>query len=146
MPALKIGETEIEDTFAEAFGMRWTRLILTAEDDYWLDAALRSVTGYASSVIACDTEMGIERRISSHETPDGRPGAAVLAFGFSAEALGKAIPNRVGQCVMTCPTTAVFDGNPEGAERIPLGKHIRFFGDGHQRSKKFTSQRFCASL
>lgn len=122
--------------------MRWTRLIVTAEDDFWLDATLRALTGYASSVIACDCEMGVERKIAADETPDGRPGAAVLAFGFSAQALGKAIPNRVGQCVMTCPTTAVFDGNPEGAESIPLGKHIRFFGDGFQRSKKFTTQRF----
>src|SRR5215216_4528680 len=109
--------------------MRWTRLIVTADDDFWLDASLRALTGYASSVIACDSEIGIERKLTADETPDGRPGAAVLAFGFSADALGKAIPNRVGQCVMTCPTTAVFDGNPTGVERIPLGKHIRFFGD-----------------
>lgn len=122
--------------------MRWTRLIVTADDDFWLNAALRSLTGYASSVIACDCEMGVERKLTADETPDGRPGAAVLAFGFSAEALGKAIPNRVGQCVMTCPTTAVFDGNPAGMERIPLGKHIRFFGDGFQRSKKLAVQRF----
>jgi formylmethanofuran--tetrahydromethanopterin N-formyltransferase len=139
---LKIGETEIEDTFAEAFGMRWTRLIVTADDEHWVDEATRAVTGYASSVIACDSEMGVERKLSADETPDGRPGAAVLAFGFSAEALGKAIPNRVGQCVMTCPTTAAFDGNPAGLERISLGKHIRFFGDGFQRSKKFSAQRF----
>ena len=121
--------------------MRWTRLLVTAEDEYWLDAALRSLTGYASSVIACDCEMGVERRASAEETPDGRPGAAVLAYGFSAAALGKAIPNRVGQCVMTCPTTAVFNGLVDGAERIPLGKHIRFFGDGFQRSKKFSAER-----
>ncbi len=139
---MKIGNTQIEDTFAEAFGMRWTRLIVTAADDYWLDAAVREFTGYASSVIACDAETGLERRLVPDETPDGRPGAALLVFGFSAEPLAKAVSNRTGQCLMTCPTTAVYDGNPEGAERIALGKHIRYFGDGFQRSKKLGEQRY----
>ena len=122
--------------------MRYTRLMVTAADEYWLAAALREFTGYSSSVIACDAEIGVERMLTATETPDGRPGAAVLAFGFSADALAKAIPNRVGQCVMTCPSTAVFDGLPEGPERIPLGKHIRFFGDGFQKSKKFAGRRY----
>ena len=72
-------------------------------DDYWLDAALREVCGYSSSVIGCDAEVGVEQMLGPGETPDGRPGAAVLAFGFSSEALAKAVPNRVGQCLMTCP-------------------------------------------
>ena len=107
---LIIGNTEIEDTFAEAFGMKFTRLIITAHDEYWLDAALREFTGYSSSVIACDLEIGCEQRLDSDTTPDGRVGAAVLAFGFSIDALAKHIPNRIGQCVMTCPSTAVFNG------------------------------------
>ena len=53
---MKIGNTEIEDTFAEAFGMKYVRLIITAEDEYWLDAGLKELTGYSSSVIACDAE------------------------------------------------------------------------------------------
>ena len=134
--------TWIEETFAEAFGMRWVRLIVTAADDYWLNAAIREFTGFSSSVIACDAETGLERRLAPADTPDGRPGAAILAFGFSTEALGKSIPNRAGQCLMTCPSTAVYDGNPAGAERIPLGKHVRFFGDGFQKSKKFALGRF----
>ncbi len=138
---MQIGETYIEDTFAEAFGMRYTRLIVTAHDRYWLLAAAFEFTGYASSVIACDAEAGIERLLPPDETPDGRPGAALLAFGFSTEALGKAVPNRTGQCVMTCPTTAVFDGLPEASERIPLGKQIRFFGDGYQKSKLVEGRR-----
>jgi formylmethanofuran--tetrahydromethanopterin N-formyltransferase len=134
--------THIEDTFAEAFGMSYTRLLITAHDQHWLDAAVRELTGYSSSVIACDAEAGVECSLPPDETPDGRPGAAVLLFGFSKDALAKAVPTRVGQCVMTCPSTAVYDGLPEAAKRIPLGKQIRFFGDGYQKSKLIDQRRF----
>jgi len=139
---LQIGETEIVDTFAEAFGMRYARLVVTAHDDHWLDAAEREFTGYASSVIACDAEAGRERLLSPDETPDGRPGMALLVFGFSTEALAKAVANRTGQCLMTCPTTAVYDGLVDVAERIPLGKQLRYFGDGYQRSKLLAGRRY----
>jgi formylmethanofuran--tetrahydromethanopterin N-formyltransferase len=56
--------------------------------------------------------------------------------------LGKAISNRVGQCVMTCATTAAFDGLPEAEERVPLGRHLRFFGDGFQKSKLVGGRRY----
>lgn len=139
---MNLGSTYIDDTFAEAFGMRYCRLIVTALDAYWLDAAIREFTGYSASVIACDTEAGVERMLSPEETPDGRPGAALMAFGFAAEALGKAVANRTGQCLMTCPTTAVFDGLPASETRIPLGKHLRFFGDGFQKSKVLDGTRY----
>jgi formylmethanofuran--tetrahydromethanopterin N-formyltransferase len=139
---MHLGSTLILDSFAEAFRMRYTRLLITAHDDYWLDAALRESTGYGSSVIACDAEVGVERMLLPAETPDGRPGAAVLLFGFSTDALARAVPNRVGQCVMTCPTTAVFNGLPTSQETIPLGKRLRYFGDGFQKSKKFAEPRY----
>ncbi|MCE9604542.1 MAG: formylmethanofuran--tetrahydromethanopterin N-formyltransferase [Planctomycetia bacterium] len=139
---MRIGTTEIIDTFAEAFRMRYTRLIVTAHDDYWLDAAVRAFSGYASSVIACDAEIGVERHLATTATPDGRPGVSLLAFGFSTEALAKAIPNRTGQCLMTCPTTAVYDGLPAGEEKLALGKHLRFFGDGFQKSKRLNGRRY----
>jgi formylmethanofuran--tetrahydromethanopterin N-formyltransferase len=139
---VQLGPTSIEDTFAEAFGMRYARLIVTAHDDWWLDAAVREFTGYSASVIACDAETGVERWLSPDETPDGRPGASILVFGFSTDALAKAIPNRVGQCVMTSPSSAVFNGLVGTETRIPLGKHIRFFGDGFQKSKKIGNRRY----
>ena len=139
---MQIGPTFVQDTFAEAFGMSYTRLVITACDDHWLGAAVGEATGYASSVISCDTEAGLERRVSQVETPDGRLGTSILMFGFSADALAKAVPNRVGQCVMTCPTTAVFDGLDGIERRIPLGKHIRFFGDGYQKSKLLDGKRY----
>jgi formylmethanofuran--tetrahydromethanopterin N-formyltransferase len=139
---VQLGETLIEDTFAEAFGMRYTRLIVTAHDEWWLDAAIREFSGFSSSVIACDSEIGVEQRLSPEQTPDGRMGVSLLVFGFSTDALAKAIPNRVGQCVMTCPSTAVYNGLLGTEAKIPLGKHIRFFGDGFQKSKKIANRRY----
>ena len=129
---MRIGSTEILDTFAEAFGARYTRLIITAADDFWLDAALRSITGYGTSVLGCDAEAGVERYLPISESPDGRPAAAVLLFAFTAEAVGQAAQHRVGQCILTCPSTACFNGMPEAAESYSLGKYLRYFGDGFE--------------
>jgi formylmethanofuran--tetrahydromethanopterin N-formyltransferase len=139
---MHLGPTLILDTFAEAFRMRYARLVVTAADEHWLDAALHEVCGYGASVIGCDAEIGVERRLPHDESPDGRPAASILAFGFSVDALAKAIPNRTGQCLLTCPTTAVFDGLPQGEDRIPLGKLLRFFGDGFQKSKLLGERRY----
>ena len=139
---MRISTTEIVDTFAEAFSMHYCRLEITAADDHWLTAGLNEFCGFSSSVIGCDLEIGVERKLAANETLDGRVGATVLAFGFSAKALAKAIPNRVGQCLMTCPSTAVYDGITAAGKRLPLGKHVRFFGDGYQKSKVVGSRRY----
>jgi formylmethanofuran--tetrahydromethanopterin N-formyltransferase len=139
---VKLGETFVEDTFAEAFRMRFTRILITAHDRHWLESAVREYSGYGSSIIACDAETGLEQWVDPSETPDGRVGASILAFGFSTEGLGKAVANRAGQCLMTCPTTAVFDGLSESTERIPLGRHLRYFGDGFQKSKRLAGRRY----
>ena len=139
---MKIGSTEIEDTFAEAFKMYFVRLLITADDSFWLDAAIREATGYSASVIACDAETGVERFLTAEETPDGRLGVALLMFGSSVESLTKAVINRVGQCVMTCPSTAVFNGSGETEQKVPLGKNLRYFGDGYQKSKQVDEIRF----
>jgi formylmethanofuran--tetrahydromethanopterin N-formyltransferase len=139
---VQLGNTHIEDTFAEAFGMRYARLIVTAADEHWLEAAIREFTGYSSSVIACDAEAGVEKYLAAGDTPDGRLGASLLIFGFSTDALAKSVPNRVGQCLMTCPSTAVYCGLPVADAKIPLGKHLRFFGDGYQKSKQVAGIRY----
>ena len=136
-----IGSTQISDTFAEAFRLRYARLVVTAHDSHWLDAAVRAACGYGTSVIGCDAEAGLETLIPPEATPDGRPGAAIMLFGFSSEAVGKAAGNRTAQCLLTCPTTAVFDGLPDAEERIPLGSHVRFFGDGHEKTKVVAGRR-----
>jgi formylmethanofuran--tetrahydromethanopterin N-formyltransferase len=132
---------QIEDTFAEAFGMKATRVLITALNPRWAHQAAETMTGFATSVIGCGVEAGIERELAENETPDGRPGVAVLLFGMSTQGLAKQLEQRVGQCVLTCPTSAIFAGL-DGEESLPLGKNIRFFGDGYQISKLIGGRRY----
>lgn len=141
---LDLNGTPVVDTFAEAFGITGTRLIITAVTERWAQTAAQELCGFATSVIACDCEAAIEKSVSPRETPDGRPGISVLLFAFSRDALQKAVSERVGQCVLTCPTTACYDGLP-GTPRdkqIVVGGQLRFFGDGFQASKKLGSRRY----
>jgi formylmethanofuran--tetrahydromethanopterin N-formyltransferase len=144
---MQIQGVTIVDTFAEAFRVWAGRLVVTALDDYWLRTASQTVTGYGTSVIGCDAEAGVERYLSPDQTPDGRPGVELLFCSFKSQSLGKALLNRTGQCLMTCPTTAVYDGLPgavtgEDSDRIDLGKKLRYFGDGNQKSKVIAGRRF----
>lgn len=141
---LMLHGVEIIDTFAEAFPIKVVRLIITAEDLRWAETAAAVLCGNATSVIACDAEAAIERLISAEETLDGRPGVAVLMFGFTVDSLGKAVQNRVGQCVLTCPTTACYNGifDCPKEKRIRVGGAIRYFGDTFQKSKKLGDRRF----
>ena len=140
---LTINAVPITDTFAEAFPMTAARLLVTAETAPWARTAGQVATGYAASVIGCDAEAGVERELSPEESPDGRPGVSLLFFGFSRDALQKALVNRVAQCVLTCPTTACYNGLPIVAEKaVRVGGNLRFFGDGWQFSKKLEGRRF----
>lgn len=140
---LAIANIPIEDTFAEAFPMTAARAVVTAETPAWAQTAGQMATGYAASVIGCDAEAGIERLLSPEETPDGRPGISLLFFAFNREALQKALINRIGQCVLTCPSTACYNGLPLVKEKnIRVGRTLRFFGDGYQFSKKLEGRRY----
>ena len=132
---------EIENTFAEAFPMKASRLIITALNINWAKKAAQSFCGFATSVIACGCEAGIESELSHKETPDGRPGVSILIFSMSSNELKKQILNRTGQCIMTSPTSAVFSGNISD-DKIPLGNSLRYFGDGYQISKFLDNKRF----
>jgi formylmethanofuran--tetrahydromethanopterin N-formyltransferase len=143
MSSLRVNGVAIDDTFAEAFPMKATRLVITAHDLAWARHAAVSATGLATSVIACGCEAGIERELAGDETPDGRPGVAILLFAMAGKELVKQVERRVGQCVMTCPTTAVFAGlPPEAGEPVALGRNLRFFGDGWQISKVLQGVRY----
>ena len=131
---MKIKSTTIVDTFAEAFKMYGSRVIITASSKEWAMAAAQSITGFATSVIGCKCEAGIETIIDPNDSPDLRPGVSVLIFAMDAESLGKRLIERIGQCVMTCPTTACYNGLAGGSPVIVGGK-LRYFGDGHQISK-----------
>lgn len=131
----------IDDTFAEAFPMKATRVLITAHNETWARHAAVAMTGFATSVIACGCEAGIERMLGADETPDGRPGVSVLLFSMSGKELAKQLERRVGQCVLTCPTTAIYAGLDDG-EAIALGRNLRFFGDGWQISKMIDGKRY----
>jgi formylmethanofuran--tetrahydromethanopterin N-formyltransferase len=131
---------EIEDTFAEAFGMRATRLLVTADSARWAHIAGETATGFATSVIGCGAEAAIERELGPDETPDGRPGVALLIFAMNRDGLAKVVRDRVGQCVLTCPGTACY-GGLEG-EPLPLGRVLRYFGDGQESAKRIDGRRY----
>ncbi len=132
----------IVDTFAEAFDMRAARVLITAQSAEWARTAAQSMTGFATSVIGCKVEAGIEADLLPQESPDGRPGVSVLLFGFDAEGLTGRLVDRVGQTVLTCPTTACFDGLPEAADRVIVGGRLRHFGDRFQSSKFLDGRRY----
>jgi formylmethanofuran--tetrahydromethanopterin N-formyltransferase len=132
----------IEETFAEAFTMRVARLIVTGRTMRWAREAALKLTGFATSVIGCKCEAGIERELPEAETPDGRPGISILFMVMSKDDMGKRLIERVGQTVLTCPTTACYDGLPAAPDRVGVGSALRFFGDGFQASKLIGGERF----
>ena len=138
----KLNGVVIDATFAEAFPMKATRLIITAHTEEWAFNAANAMTGFATSVIACGCEAGIERKLSPRETPDGRPGYAVLIFAMGDNGLAKQLQNRIGQCVLTSPTSACYAGVDQTDKPLPVGKQLRYFGDGYQTSKVMFGRRF----
>ena len=133
----------IHDTYAEAFPMTAARVVVTAATPGWARIAGITATGYGTSVIGCDAEAGIERELMPDETPDGRPGVSLLFFSFGREKLEQAVFNRVAQCILTCPTTACYNGLPmDPAKSLRVGGQLRFFGDGWQQSKLLDGRRF----
>jgi formylmethanofuran--tetrahydromethanopterin N-formyltransferase len=138
---MRLHEAEVVDTFAEAFPMWGARIVVTADTPGWAIHAGRSLTGFATSVIGCKCEAGIERELDAAETPDGRPGVAALLFAPDADGLAKRLVERVGQTVLTCPTTACFNGL-DAEREVSVGGKLRFFGDGWQASKVLAARRY----
>jgi len=141
MSQLTVNGIRVDDTFAEAFGMRATALTITAHSARWAHQAAVTMTGFATSVIGCGCEAGIDGVLSPAETPDGRPGVRVLLFAVSTSELQKQLQNRVGQCILTSPGSACYAGL-ETDERLKLGNALRFFGDGWQVSKRLGDRRY----
>jgi formylmethanofuran--tetrahydromethanopterin N-formyltransferase len=138
---MKLHGAEIVDTFAEAFPMWGARVVITAATPEWALEAGRSLTGFATSVIGCKCEAGIERELAADETPDGRPGVSALLFAMDRDGVAKRLVERVGQCVLTCPTTTCFNGL-EADHTVDVGGRLRFFGDGYQASKVLEGRRY----
>jgi formylmethanofuran--tetrahydromethanopterin N-formyltransferase len=138
---MKLHGAEIVDTFAEAFPMWGARVVITAATPAWALEAGRSMTGFATSVIGCKCEASIERELDPDATPDGRPGVSALLFAMDREGVGKRLVERVGQCVLTSPTAACFNGL-DAEDTVDVGGQLRFFGDGYQASKVLDGQRY----
>jgi formylmethanofuran--tetrahydromethanopterin N-formyltransferase len=138
---MKVNGVDVDDTFAEAFGMSGTGVVLTADTAKWARISATVMTGFGTSVIGCGAECGIDRELAPEETPDGRPGVRVLLFGFSPDALLPQLRNRVGQCVLTSPGSACFNGI-DTKQRLKLSAGVRPFGDGWQTAKKLGARRF----
>ncbi len=138
---MKINGVTIDDTFAEAFPMKATRLLITAINMKYAYIAAQALTGFASSVIACGCEAGIEGELPPEQTPDGRPGVAIIMFAMSKSQLADQLIRRVGQSVMTTATSACFAGTYSDT-MLPLGKSLRYFGDGYQISKVLNGIRY----
>jgi len=123
---------EIEDTFAEMFPMWAGRILITADNEKWALTAARTATGFATSVVMSPAEAGIESIVSPDSTPDGRIGTLIQIYHQTRSDLKTQMMLRVGQCIMTCPTTAAFDALPKAKRRLKVGRSLRLFGDGFQ--------------
>ncbi|MHA1682522.1 MAG: formylmethanofuran--tetrahydromethanopterin N-formyltransferase [Promethearchaeota archaeon] len=142
---MEINGVQILDTFAEGFKSYGSRILITAEDSYWAKQAALAAIGFATSTIHCPCEAGIDKEVPASETPDGRPGIIVMFFAGRKKMNGVLL-DRIGQCVLTCPSTAVFDAYPkelvgEETKKYTAGKNLSFFGDGFQQ-KDETSHSF----
>lgn len=141
MPRLEVNGVAVDDTFAEAFGMRATAIVITGPTRKWARQAAITMTGFATSVIGCGCEAAIDMELPPAQTPDGRPGCRVMIFAVSTDELQKQLQNRVGQCVLTSPGSACFAGL-DGPHELKLGAALRYFGDGWQISKKLGGRHY----
>ena len=131
---MELNGVEIEDTFCEAFGAVFTRILVTAKNEKWANIAAQVATGYGTSTIHCDAEAGVDVVLSADKTPDKRPGVVLMFFKTKKDKMDGVLLNRVGQCILTCPTTACFDALngslvPEKEFEIKTGYKLKFFGD-----------------
>jgi len=130
---MKLNGVYVEDTFAELFPMQYSRLLITAATERQALVSAEEATGFGTSIIMAPGEAGVEKTVPGTETPDGRPGAVIQVFHTDDDGLGQALLGRIGQCVLTAPTTALFDLGD--GDDFPLGKQSAFFGDGHQEKQ-----------
>jgi len=124
---------EIEDTFAEMFPLWVGRVLITADNEKWALTAAETATGLATSVIMSPAEAGIEGIVPADKTPDNRVGVLIQIYNRNRFELKNQMILRIGQCVMTCPTTSAFDAMPNAKRKLKVGRSIRLFGDGFQR-------------
>lgn len=124
---------KVSDTFAEMFPLWVGRVLITADSEKWALTAAEVATGFATSVIMAPAEAGMEGLVPKEKTPDGRIGVLIQIYNRSRFDLKTQMMLRIGQCIMTCPTTAAFDALPNAKRRLKIGRSLRYFGDGFQK-------------
>jgi formylmethanofuran--tetrahydromethanopterin N-formyltransferase len=129
---MELNGVEIEDTFAEAFPIKIARVLITGATKKWALVAAQEATGFGTSVIMCPAEAGIEKVVTGDETPDGRPGAYIQICTFGYKSLEEQLLKRLGQCVLTAPTAAMWNGLPKAEKQFDTGFKLKFFGDGFE--------------
>ncbi|HJH30523.1 MAG TPA: formylmethanofuran--tetrahydromethanopterin N-formyltransferase [Methanosarcinaceae archaeon] len=138
---MELNGVEIEDTYAEAFPIKVARVLITAATKHWAQVAAQEATGFGTSVIMCPAEAGIEKFVSGDETPDGRPGVYIQICTFGYKSLEQQLLERVGQCVLTAPTTAVFNGLPDAEKQFDTGFKLKFFADGTETETEIAGRK-----
>ena len=138
---MELNGVEIEDTYAEAFPIKVARVLITAATKHWAQVAAQEATGFGTSVIMCPAEAGIEKFVSGDETPDGRPGVYIQICTFGYKSLETQVLERVGQCILTAPTTAVFNGLPDAEKQFDTGFKLKFFADGTETETEIAGRK-----
>ncbi len=139
---MEINGVYIEDTFAEAFPIWVSRVLITAATKKWAKIASTEATGFGCSVIMCPAEAGIEKYVPPSKTPDGRPGFIIQICHPKKSELEHQMLERLGQCVLTCPTTAIFDAMGDKAdEQVKVGFKLKFFGDGYEKKDELNGKK-----
>lgn len=133
---MEINGVQIDDTFAEAFPIKMARVQITAVTERWAQEAAREATGFGTSVIGCPAEAGIECFVDGRETVDGRPGVNILICNMGLKNLENSLLMRLGQCVLTAPTAAAYNGMDDAETQFDTGRKLSFFGDGYQKSEE----------
>ncbi|NYT19723.1 MAG: formylmethanofuran--tetrahydromethanopterin N-formyltransferase [Methanosarcinales archaeon] len=138
---MELNGVEIEDTFAEAFPIKMARVLITAATMRWATVAAQEATGFGTSVIGCPAEAGIEMYVDGSETPDGRPGVYIQIYTFGYKSLEEQLLSRIGQCILTAPTTAVFNGLPDAEKQFDTGNKLRYFADGTESQTEIDGRK-----
>ena len=137
---MEINGVEIKDNYAEGFGIKVTRILVTAATEELAKIAATEATGYGTSVIGCPAEAGIDCFVPADETPDGRPGYVIMICQGGKKALDHELMERIGMCILTAPTAAAFNAL-ESEDTLNTGAKLKFFGDGFEEETEIAGKK-----
>lgn len=137
---MEINGVEIKDNYAEGFGIKVTRILVTAATEELAKIAATEATGYGTSVIGCPAEAGIDCFVPADETPDGRSGYVIMICQGGKKALDHELMERIGMCILTAPTAAAFNAL-ESEDTLNTGAKLKFFGDGFEEETEIAGKK-----